>query len=45
MGEDIGVALAAYAVERPAQAPFIVNLSITAHNAERFKSLLDSFRP
>jgi hypothetical protein len=45
VGEDIGVALAAYAVERPAQAPFIVNLSITAHNAERFKSLLDSFRP
>jgi hypothetical protein len=36
---------AAYAVERPGHAPFIVNLTITAPDPERFSDLLASSRP
>jgi hypothetical protein len=42
---DMQVELAAYSVEPADRPPFIVNMMITARQADRFKELLASFRP
>ena len=44
VGDLTHVEVAAYSVDRPGQAPFIVNLMIMAPDAKRFAALLDSFR-